>query len=116
MTFTTLFLSNWREAMYRVLLIILVITTFTAIPTTLNNLVEGWWIEQEPTISSSTKTVNKKIKFPRSFFRRLAKFHRVWAVLLSIAILANFVGIVLLTIYHQSLYYLLLVTIVLQCK
>ena len=108
MTFGTLFLSDWRQAMYQVLLIILVITTFTATPTTLNNLVEGWWVEQEPTINSSTKTVTKKIRFSRWFFRRLAKFHRVWAIVLSIVILASFVGIVLLTMYHQSLYYLLL--------
>ena len=107
MTFITLFLSDWRQATYQVLLIILVITTFTAIPTTLNNLVEGWWIEQEPTINSSYKTVAKKIKLSRSFFRRLAKFHRVWAVLLSIIILGTFVCVALLA-NDQSLYYLLL--------
>ena len=108
MTIVTLFLSDWRQAIHQVLLIVLVITTFIAFPTTVNNLVEGWWIEQESTINSSTKRITKKIKLPRSFFRRLAKLHRMWAVLLTIAIPTSFVDIVLSTIYHQSLYYLLL--------
>jgi len=101
-----IFLLDWRQAVYNILLVVLAVTAFITIPSTHSSVASAWWVDQESAIAYRSKTVYRKRLLPKFFYRRLSNFLRLRAVLLSVIIQVAFTFTVFQLIYHQAILYL----------
>ena len=101
-----IFLLDWRQAVYNILLVILAMTAFITIATTHKSLASAWWIDQEPKVISRSKEIYRKRFLPKFFYKRLTKFLRLRAILLSAVIQAAFSFALFQLIYYQAILYL----------